>query len=463
MNTIRNHMNTLVIWDIMFIVMLYVSSFLLGTIVLEGNFAPILLYTVMIVIGIALIIFFSNRYEIFFKTKLFIFFFSFYLFYIMMHDYILLNLFPHFPPFDYFDERTFYHYSDLALFYILKGKNFFDLFSDWNLPFRDLPLHAVFSALIAYFSMLVDGKNTIMVQKMLSPFFGGLLLVVLYSTIKYQFKDRDFALHATFVYGTLSAVFMYSTPLLRDIDIALAYMIFFFLFLHKNSFINFILLFLIAFLTMYLRIESGMVLFAFILLYSYLYVKELQSRSMKWMFYVLLMILFSFVILLMFNKIIGMIIHLNEANITRSIASASSSSIGVLLNKLPFPLSYIAKVTFGQMQPFPFFLAIDRPPEAISGIFWPFIFIMMSYAVMKKNIRVLIDTKVKYLLMFAITILFLMSSEPMARRMMSVYPIIYIVALHTFFYVDKNNIKKSLLYYIFVIIALNTFYYLLKV
>jgi len=176
------------------------------------------------------------------------------------------------------------------------------------------------------------------------------------------------------------------------------------------------------------------------------------------------MVLFSFFLLVLSHKIIGMVVGLDEANTARSIARSSEDSIAVTFNKLPFPLNFIAKVSFGQMKPFPFFHRIsDIPLEAISGIFWPFIVIMMSYAVMKKNIRVLIDEKVKYLLMIAIAVLFLMSSEPMARRMMSVYPIMYIVSLYTFIAMPKNKIKRIFSYYLFGIITLNILYYLIKI
>ena len=297
---------------------------------------------------------------------------------------------------------------------------------------------------------------------LITPFLGGILSVVLYSTLKYQFTDRTFVLIATISYGLLSAVFMFSTPLLRDIDVALAYMIFIYIFLQPNSYKNIILLSIVAFLTVYLRAESGLVLFGLILLYGHLYVRRLESRSIKLIFYILLIGLISFVLIMMSQKIIGMIVGLNEANTARSIQRASAGSIALLFNKLPFPLSSIFKVTFGQMQPFPFFLAIDRLPEAISGIFWPFIFIVMLYAMIKKDIRVLIDEKVKYLLIVAITILFLMSSEPMARRMMSVYPIIYIISLYVFLSVSKNQIKRALSFYLFGIVSLNIFYYLIK-
>lgn len=462
MNNIRNENLKIPYLESISIVMLFISLILLSIIAWERNLGPIILYLLLNIVGIVLIFVFSHKYEILLKIKLFIIFFSLYLIYALINYYILLNYVDEKFPFSYFDESTFYQFSFMALPYISGEKNFFDLFSFAAYPMHDLSLHVMFSALIAYFSIAIDGSNTIMVQKLLSPFFGGLFIVVLYSTLKYQFKDQIFALNATVAYGLISVIFMYSTPLLRDIDIALAYMIAIYLFLQKNHIVNFLLLLIIAYTTIYLRTESGLVLYALALLYAYFNVRKLESRSIKLIFYILLMVIFSFVLLMVYNKIIGMIIDRNESNLARSIALASTSSLGLLLNKLPFPLSYVAKVLFGQIQPFPFFIAIDRPPEAISGIFWPFIFIMMLYGVIKKNIRVLIDIKIKYLLVVAIAILFLMSSEPQARRMMSVYPIIYITSLYVFFLVPQDRIKRAFLYYIFGILSLNTFYFLIK-
>ena len=231
----------------------------------------------MIIIGIVLISLFSNKDEIFSKTKLFVFFFSIYLTYTLINHYILLSFSPNRLPYNYLDEELLYYFSNLGLPYISGEKNFFDLFTFAAYPMHDLPLHVMFSALIAYFSNLIDGHNTIIAQKLLSPFFGGMFSVVLYSTIKYQFADRAFALNATFAYSLLSAVFIYSTPLLRDIDIALAYMIVFYLFLQKNSLFNFILILVVAFFTIYLRTESGMLLFGLALLYAYLYIRDRKS------------------------------------------------------------------------------------------------------------------------------------------------------------------------------------------
>jgi len=458
----KSSRNPFIYLDIMSIVMLLLSLSSLIIIAFEGIVAPIFLFIVMFIFGLLLIILFSKD-ELLIKLKLFLFFFSSFLLYALVNHYILINLYPNLPPFQFgvfSDESVYYHFSNLAMPYISGEKIFIDIFNVFEI--HESVLHTIFSASIAYFSTIIDGENTIIVQKILSPFLGGILSVILYATLKYQFTDRIFALKSTIVYVLFSAVFIYSTAIMRDIDIALLYMMFIYLFIQKNNFINFILLLLVAFSTIYIRVESGMVLFALILLYSHLYVRNVQNKSIKFIFYIFVGILFSIIILGMYGRIIEMIIHINDANTTRGIAQSSSGSISLLFNKLPFPLSAIVKVLFGQMQPFPFFLLIERPPEAISGIFWPFIFLMMIYAIIKKTIRIHIDVKVKYLLIVAIGILFLMSSEPVARRMMSVYPIIYIVSLYTFYILPNYVIKRLFYYYFFIIVVLNTVYYFIK-
>jgi len=388
MNIVRTQENPIISLDYLSMVMLSLPLFLLSIVALNGSLAPISLFILMLTFGYVLIVLFSNKSEIFLKTKLFVFFFSLYLSYSLINHYFLLSFSPKNLPFNYVDEGTFYSLSNFGLLYIFGEKNFFDIFSVYE--FSEMPLHIVFTSMIAYLSILTDSTNMIMAQKILPPFLGGMLSVVLYSTLKYQFQDRTFSLNATFAYSLLSVLFMYSTVLLRDIDIALAYMIFFYLFLQKNSISNLLWLFIVAYTTIYLRSESGMLLFSLILLYIYLYAREVQSKAVKLILYLISIILISFVFILKYNMIIGKIISLNEAKLARTVGMASTGSIAVHFNKLPFGISHTAKVLFAQMQPFPFFKDIaSLPPYAISGIAWPFVFMMMLYVMIKKNIRVL--------------------------------------------------------------------------
>ncbi len=461
MNLTSNSTKLLINLDYMSIIMLWIVLFMLVAVALDGSIAPIILYVCMMATSTLLIGFFSNKDEIFFKIKLFIFFFSLYLCYTLINHYFLLTSFPNKLPFDYPDEKTLYMFSNFGLPYISGEKSFFDIFSVFKLS--EMSLHVTFTAIIGYLSILIDNTSTIIAQKLLSPFLGGLLSVVLYSTLKYQFSDRIFALNATFAYSLLSAVFIYSMPLLRDIDVSLAYMIFFYLFLQKNSIGNLLLLLLVAYATVYLRVESGMVLLGLILLYVHLYVREIQSRSVKFISYIMSVLLLSFIVMLKYKMIVGKVISLDEVKVASSVAAASADSIAVKFNKLPFGISHTVKLLFGQMLPFPFFRSNVFLPYAISGIFWPFVFMMMLYVMMKKDIRVLIDEKVKYLLFTMLVILLLMSGEALTRRMMSVYPIIYISSLYAFIIIPKNKMKKIILYYLFAMISINILYYIIKI
>jgi hypothetical protein len=458
---IRKKSNTIIVLNFGYLIFLTISLLFLTIVAAKGSLTPIILYLLMLFLGIGLISLFSNKNDYLLKIKLFIFFFSLYLIYTLVNHTILIGFFPEYLPFNYTDEQLFYHASSLGLPYVSGEKYFFDLFSVFEI--HELPLHVVFSAAITYLSMIIDGGNTIIVQKLLSPFLGSLFIVVLYSTLKHQFRELFFALNATMMYGLFSAIFMYSTPLLRDIDIALAYMIFIYLFLQKNSYKNFFLLLLVAFCTVYLRVESGLVLFGTTFLYSYLYVKNLENKSIKLIFYILVMVLFSIIFALVFHKITSMIVDLDTSNTLRATARSSGSSIILSLKKLPFGIGYIPMVLFGQMQPFPIFLSIERPLEVISGFLWPFIFVMMTYAIIIKDIRVEIDIKMKYLLVIAIIVLFLMASEANVRRMMSVYPIIYIMALYSFNFLNKRKIKQFFYFYVFVMVILNMLYYSMKI
>lgn len=449
--------------NILFLIISNIALLLLSIIAMKGSLAPISLFLILMIFGTTLIIMISKD-EIFLKLKLFILFFSLFVIYTLINHYLLITISLNGLPYIYFDEKSFYNFSNLGLPYVSGEKSFFKIFRVYEI--HELSLHVVFSSLITYLSILVDGSNTIIVQKMLSPFFGGMFSVVLYSTLKYQFKDSSFALKATIIYLLFSAIFAYSTVMLRDIDVALAYMVFFYLFLQKGSYKNIFFMFIVAIATFYLRSESGLVLMGLIFLNLLFITKKLNNKWMRMLTYLLLFIIllvFIYLSVSVMLSISGQYSEMANRRTVQGIAESSGDSIALLFNKLPFPFSYIAKVLFGQMKPFPFFIAIDRPHEAISGIFWPFIFSMMIYAMVKQEIRVLIDKKLKYLLVMAISILFLMSAEPMTRRMMSVYPIIYMVSLYTFYIVSKTKVGKIFYYYIFSLILLTTLYYVLKV
>ena len=171
MNIIKSPNDSLKGIGIVSTIMFLLSLILLGTVALEGSLAPIVVFSLMIIVATALIITLSKE-EILLKLKLFIFFFSLYVLYVLVQHYVFLTYTPTRLPYHFPDEPKFYYFSELAVPYLTGDKDFFELFSNWRLPLHDLPLHTVFSGYIAYFSIIIDGSNSILIQKLLSPFFG---------------------------------------------------------------------------------------------------------------------------------------------------------------------------------------------------------------------------------------------------------------------------------------------------
>jgi len=464
---VEQQSNSNYILNLVSIVMLSVSSLLLGSIALERYLAPMILYLLMIMVGVFLIVVFSNKNEITLKVKLFIIFFSLYLIYTLLQHYFLISLYPDSLPYVYLDEPKFYKFSELGLPYVSGEKNIIDLYFDIYknkkmFLIHEFPLHVLFTSIIVQISIIIDGSYSIIAQKFFSPFIGGMFSVVLYSTIKYQFKDTVFSINATIAYALFTAVFMYSTVVLRDIDIALTYMIFIYIFLQNNSIRNFILLIFIAFLTFNLRSESGLVLYGLTMLYAFLIVKNLDNQLIRILFYIVIFINLLAVLYLL--NIVNMVSSkVENIQVARGAAvNVTKDSFSLVFDKLPIGLSHIVKTMFGQLNPFPLFKNFAEFPLILQGLFWPFIDLILLYTVIHKEVRALLDEKIKILLIVAIVILLLMSSEPLPRRMMSVYPIIYITALYGFFNIPKDKIKKIYFIFLIGIISLNVLYYLMK-
>lgn len=465
---VEQQSNSNYILNLVSIVMLSVSSLLFGFIALERYLAPMILYLLMLVVGVFLIVVFSNKNEISLKVKLFILFFSLYLIYTLLQHYFLISLFPHHLPYIYPDEAKYYRFSELGLPYVSGEKNIIDLYFDVYknkkmFMIHEFPLHVLFTSIIAQISIIIDGSYSIFAQKLFSPFIGGMFSVVLYSTIKYQFKDTIFSINATIAYALFTAVFMYSTVVLRDIDIALTYMIFIYIFLQNNSIRNFILLIFIAFLTFNLRSESGLVLYGLTMLYAFLIVRNLDNQFIRIILYIVIFINVLAVLYLL--NIVNMVSSkVEDIQVARgAVRNVTKDSFSQVFDKLPIGLSHIVKTMFSQLNPFPLFKNFAEFPLILQGLFWPFIDLILLYTLINREVRALLDDKIKILLIVAIVVLLLMSSEALPRRMMSVYPILYITALYGFFNIPKYKIKKIYSIFLMLIISLNVLYYVMKI
>jgi hypothetical protein len=249
--------------------------------------------------------------------------------------------------------------------------------------------------------------------------------------------------------------------ILRDLPVALTYIIFFWVILQKVSVKNILILFSVSFFSYYLRDETGLFLIGMSSVYFVASFNKLgKSNFIK-------IVLILFFLLLALAIFFGTDLHTTLARVTESsqkdgLSKAASGSFGAKLMTLPYGLNIIGMTIFSQMQPFPAWVNFERDGivsilEALGGILWFITWGYILYGVVKLKILNSIDIKLKSLFYFAIIYTILLGSADMViRRMIAVYPLLFTIAILT--YVKLNDETKKLIFnrmlliYLFLII-----------
>lgn len=280
-------------------------------------------------------------------------------------------------------------------------------------------------------------------------FIGCLIPGIIYLLCSRISENSIKCFKAAIAFGMLSTILFYSVGLMRDIHIALIYAIGIYIVTGKDvSIKKYIILIALAIMAYFIRVENGFFFLAFIIAWS------IQSGGR----YKILLILFALLcVSFLIYWIGGITTILNTAVTTadvyqgRTKVYANTGSLGMKLNKLPIPLNYLAKSAFGQIDPFPFWSRLSEQhglarklfflPEAVAGVFWFYVWLrlLLNY---KKTIAFFV--RYKYAFGLALLYIILVSSgQANPRRLMAVYPMIYLC----FFFIDNRVFKvKELVY-----------------
>lgn len=143
---------------------------------------------------------------------------------------------------------------------------------------------------------------------------------------------------------------------------------------------------------------------------------------------------------------IGTIFWLNDAifssietvnrYIERGINSGGSGSYGALLYRLPFPVDMFTRSLFSQLLPFPFWRGLaEQPIRAVlmfNGFFWVPTISLGIFGLINKKTRRSLPTPFILLVIGCIGYILVVSyGGNDIRRLMPVYPIIFLIAYHT--------------------------------
>lgn len=278
-----------------------------------------------------------------------------------------------------------------------------------------------------YYSILFQKLNV----AFLSSFIPGVVFLLVS-----RLKSSLLAYRSAIVYGLCSMVFIYSGELLRDTHVALIYILgFYIVTLKKYNLLNYITLLTLCVVAYFLRVESGIFFLAFLILWIYNSGKDRK----------LMISLFSIVtVLFAFYSIGGLKYFYNMAFETigrydeRAIAVAEEDSLGAKLRSFPLPLNYIGLFIFSQINPFPFWNSFRGEltsiqniwffPFAIAALFWFNVWFTLIYRY-KKTMEFVYLYKWEVLIGVGYILLVTMGGVD-ARRLMAVYPIIFIAYVY---------------------------------
>lgn len=331
-------------------------------------------------------------------------------------------------------NRTTFNYSQ---------QDFYDCyfhFSDTNL---------LFNAYLNEMAMIMNkyfGGMTVYGMTLCLTIFGVLSSLILYKIFLRHFNET-YSYNQVLIFSLCSQFFLYSTVIIRDVVICFIYLVAFDIIDRKFSLKGFLMLFVVMLLAWGVRLYSGVFLGAFIWYYLYTKMSNGSARFVG----KFLAILFGVIIAVAIIGSSFMEQATEELEVYEGLSQArSAGGIVSRLMKLPPGISHLCIVFFTMIRPLPPFGAFVGVESFsnfsiailafISGFFWFVCFYTYVFLTVFNNQLKKLDFN--KLLLLGIVFLFLLvnASHPDVRRMLPVFPIIYLLICEAF--IDPPNIKS---------------------
>ena len=447
---------------------IYIAFSLIITIVvvlwdmyLDKNVSIGILSTVLIAFGVSFTALIQKKEDVKNGIYLFLLFYAIYLIYSSSVHYGLINFYDvvNIVP----DEEHYFYPSAIeATKKIDQGFTLFD-FSDL-LIYSDTAAMIYFMGIVGSFAE-VYGENSVLLQKVSLIFVAALIPVVMYGISRLYFS-KTISLNVAIVYGLFSFVPFLSTIILRDMHIALMFILTIYIVLSRLTIVNFILLLIVTFISYYLRPQTGIFMMGFVSVYFFIFIQStIKNKYMQ--FFTYMSFLLITLVAVLNSPLMDMFNQISESSAGRSEMQASSSSMGAKMAKLPLGLNVVALFGFSQIQPFPPSLIFKGENRGIfelwhllAGVSWFFGWGFLIYGLKVKKIFASLDLKVKLMFLFAMLYLILIATiEFNQRRQMAVYPIVYLLMVFSYLSMSISERTKMWfgmgIFYIILVVLLN--------
>lgn len=304
--------------------------------------------------------------------------------------------------------------------------------------------------LIAYIANTVLDGNCILLQQLGSTAFFVWSSIFLSKTLMH-FCPIDKVRYYTFFYVAFCPLILHSLGIHRDVHVAFFYMVLIYITLCKKvNVVTISLQLLIAFVLFYFREQHGLFAISFIGLSLLLS----QGRS-KWMILIVVLGIFAvFGLTMVYNFIGSNLADTNDYyNAYRNAQlSGLDSGLGRYVYMLPTPLRELAQIIVLQMRfpPWGMLEGARNPYAFIIGIegllvafLWFYVFICILSFLFRYRFSQL-PKSLRYGIIMILVFLLLNSSNLDSRRVVCMYPFIFIPYVYMKEFVAKKYFIKSL-------------------
>ena len=433
---------------------------LLCNVFLDENFAILAVSICSIIVGVLLIFLLHPSEEYRNAIYIFILFYLIYLSYTTLVHFGLLNFYniPNIVP----DEHYFYKASNEAYIKIKEGYGFFQMAK--MRAYVDTIGVIYFNGLVATLANLY-GENTILIQKISVVFVSSLIPMVMYGISRLYFSEKV-SIMVALIYGLFSFLPYLSGILLRDVHIALMFILTMYIILQKFSLLNLFILFFVMFESYFLRPQTGLFMMGFLSIYLFIFIKKvITNQYME--FFVYFIFISIFIVIIVNSSLMDMFTKISDSSAQRGVVHASSGSLGAKMSKLPLGLNVVAQFSFSQIQPFPpawIFKGSNRGFfelwYLVAAISWFFGWGFLIYGLIVKKILKNKDLKLKFIFYLSIIYLVLIAMiEFNQRRQMAVYPILYLLMVFSYMEMTISERTKMWIgmgiFYVILVLLIN--------
>jgi hypothetical protein len=410
-----------------------VTLFFIGVVafigfVAEDNFAVLGMTVIFVISGLLVTLLVSSYENLKNSIYLFLLFFLVYLSYSFGVHYILDGVYNvhHLKP----DEVAFLDFSNDVANRIRDGHGYSRIAGIQE--YVDMPGTAYYNGWIATLSNIF-GENTVLTQKIATLASAALSPMVMYGISRLYLSEYR-SMHVALIFGFLSFTLFLSSIILRDIHIALMFIIAIYIILQKISILNMFTLVIVSVISYTFREQTGIFMIGLTAIYFFSFI-NIHVKNKFFIFFIYTILVLGIVGVIFNSGLMDMFHQITNSSAERSASAVSSGSLGAKIAKLPFGLNLVALLGFSQLQPFPPSWIFSEGHKGflelsylVSGMAWFLGWGFLLYGIFKKDIFTNIDIKMKLMFFSAILFLVLVAFIDFnPRRQMPVYPILYMI------------------------------------